>query len=187
MNASKADEYLTVAEIASELKLNQQTIRNWIRTGSLRAVYVGPRRVRVLRSDLDRMLAGGATAPAADEQTPTDPLRESSPATRPRPAKSARRPRRRPQERPRRRLERARRRRRGGDRHPRAIGVQPAARHARPAAAPTLRARCCKPAALTSRRRPITGVTTSYLQIGCFLAAAAGPGRARVSTGAERP
>jgi hypothetical protein len=30
MNASKADEYLTVAEIASELKLNQQTIRNWI-------------------------------------------------------------------------------------------------------------------------------------------------------------
>ena len=76
MNASKADEYLTVAEIASELKLNQQTIRNWIDQGSLRAVRVGARRVRVLRSDLDRMLAGGATAPAADEQTPTDPLRE---------------------------------------------------------------------------------------------------------------
>ena len=30
MNESKADEYLTVAEIAGELKLNQQTIRNWI-------------------------------------------------------------------------------------------------------------------------------------------------------------
>ena len=58
MNASKADEYLTVAEIASELKLNQQTIRNWIDQGSLRAVRVGPRRVRVLRSELDRMLAG---------------------------------------------------------------------------------------------------------------------------------
>ena len=76
MNASKADEYLTVAEIASELELNQQTIRNWIDQGSLRAVRVGPRRVRVLRSDLDRMLAGGATAPPAAEQTPTDPLRE---------------------------------------------------------------------------------------------------------------
>ena len=37
---------------------------------------VGPRRVRVLRSELDRMLAGGATAPAPGEQTPTDPLRE---------------------------------------------------------------------------------------------------------------
>ena len=76
MNASKADEYLTVAEIASELELNQQTIRNWIDQGSLRAVRVGPRRVRVLRSELDRMLAGGATAPPAAEQTPTDPLRE---------------------------------------------------------------------------------------------------------------
>jgi len=76
MNASKADEYLTVAEIATELKLNQQTIRNWIDQGSLRAVRVGARRVRVLRSDLDRMLGGGATAPAPDDQTPTDPLWE---------------------------------------------------------------------------------------------------------------
>jgi len=75
MNTSKTDEYLTVAEIASELKLNQQTIRNWIQQGQLRAVHVGPRRVRILRSDLDRLLAGGATAPAADEQTRTDPLR----------------------------------------------------------------------------------------------------------------
>jgi excisionase family DNA binding protein len=76
MNTPKADEYLTVAEIASELKLNQQTIRNWIDQGSLRAVRVGPRRVRVLRSELDRMLAGGSTTPAAAEQTPTDPVRE---------------------------------------------------------------------------------------------------------------
>lgn len=76
MNASKADEYLTVAEIANELKLNQQTIRNWIDQGSLRAVRVGARRVRVLPSDLDRMLADGATAPPAAEQTPTDPLGE---------------------------------------------------------------------------------------------------------------
>src|SRR5690349_190901 len=76
MNASKADEYLTVAEIAGELKLNQQTIRNWIDQGSLRAVRAG-RRVRVLRSDLDRMLAEGATAPAPTDQTPTDALAEN--------------------------------------------------------------------------------------------------------------
>jgi excisionase family DNA binding protein len=76
MNASKADEYLTVAEIASELKLNQQTVRNWIDRGQLRAVRLGARRVRVLRSDLDRLLAEGATAPAPADQAPTDSLGE---------------------------------------------------------------------------------------------------------------
>ena len=30
----------------------------------------------MLRSDLERMLAGGATAPIAEEQTSTDPFRE---------------------------------------------------------------------------------------------------------------
>jgi excisionase family DNA binding protein len=76
VNASKVDEYLTVAEIASELKLNQQTIRNWIDQGSLRAVRVGARRVRVLRSDLDRVLAEGATAAAVEDRAGGDPVGE---------------------------------------------------------------------------------------------------------------
>lgn len=50
------DEFLTVAEVAAILKLNQQTIRNWIDAGSLPALRVG-RRVRVLRRDLDQLLA----------------------------------------------------------------------------------------------------------------------------------
>ena len=50
------DEFLTVAEVAETLKLNQQTIRNWIIAGSLPALHVG-RRVRVLRRDLDQLLA----------------------------------------------------------------------------------------------------------------------------------
>ena len=50
------DEFLTVAEVAATLKLNQQTIRNWIDAGSLPALRVG-RRVRVLRRDLDQLLA----------------------------------------------------------------------------------------------------------------------------------
>ena len=50
----------TVSEIAEHLKLNQQTIRNWIDQGSLPAVRIG-RRVRVRRTDIDRMLAEGAT------------------------------------------------------------------------------------------------------------------------------
>ena len=35
------DEFLTVAEVAAILKLNQQTIRNWIDHGSLPALRVG--------------------------------------------------------------------------------------------------------------------------------------------------
>jgi excisionase family DNA binding protein len=41
-----SEEFLTVAEIAELLKVNQQTVRNWIDRGSLPAVRVG-RRVRV--------------------------------------------------------------------------------------------------------------------------------------------
>jgi len=42
------ESYLTVAEVAAVLKLNQQTVRNWIDQGSLPALRVG-RRVRIRR------------------------------------------------------------------------------------------------------------------------------------------
>jgi excisionase family DNA binding protein len=48
--------YLTVAEVAETLKLNQQTVRNWIDQGTLPALRVG-RRVRIKRSDFERILA----------------------------------------------------------------------------------------------------------------------------------
>jgi excisionase family DNA binding protein len=53
------EEFMTVAEVAALLKLNQQTIRNWIDQGSLPALRLG-RRVRVLRSDLDRLIEAGS-------------------------------------------------------------------------------------------------------------------------------
>jgi excisionase family DNA binding protein len=56
-----ADPFLTVAEVAEMLKLNQQTVRNWIDQGSLPAFRVG-RRVRIRRSDLERVLAEGYQA-----------------------------------------------------------------------------------------------------------------------------
>ena len=60
--------FLTVAEVAEMLKLNQQTVRNWIDQGSLPALRVG-RRVRIKRSDFDRILeesySGRATPPRA--------------------------------------------------------------------------------------------------------------------------
>jgi excisionase family DNA binding protein len=48
------DEFLTVAEVAELLRLNQQTIRNWIADGKLRALRVG-RRVRIARADLETL------------------------------------------------------------------------------------------------------------------------------------
>jgi excisionase family DNA binding protein len=59
------DERLTVAEIAGILKLNQQTVRNWIDEGSLPALHVG-RRVRVRRSDFDALLERGRTVRPAE-------------------------------------------------------------------------------------------------------------------------
>lgn len=59
------DELMTVADVAALLKLNQQTIRNWIDAGKLPHVRVGERRVRVYRSDLSRLLAESETKPRA--------------------------------------------------------------------------------------------------------------------------
>ena len=56
------DEYLTINEIAEHLKLNAQTIRNLIDQRRLPAVRIG-RRIRVRRTDLDRILEDGTTAP----------------------------------------------------------------------------------------------------------------------------
>jgi excisionase family DNA binding protein len=56
-------ELLTVAQVAAILKLNPQTIRNWIDSGTLPAVRIGDRRVRIKREDLDDFVARGSTAP----------------------------------------------------------------------------------------------------------------------------
>ena len=52
------------------LKLNQQTVRNMIDRGELRAVRVGKRRVRIRRSDLDRFIEAGDTARREPEPQP---------------------------------------------------------------------------------------------------------------------
>jgi excisionase family DNA binding protein len=65
-NTDPADSFLTVAEVAELLKLNQQTVRNWIDQGSLPALRVG-RRVRIRRSDFDEVLARSSTVGTAPE------------------------------------------------------------------------------------------------------------------------
>jgi excisionase family DNA binding protein len=62
--------YLTVADIAELLKLNQQTVRNWIDRGELPAVRLGSRRVRVKQSDLNRFIEAGETAAPRTESEP---------------------------------------------------------------------------------------------------------------------
>ena len=60
------DEFISVAEVAGTLKLNQQTVRNWIDAGKLPAVRPA-RRVRVKRSDFERLIEegySGAPSPA---------------------------------------------------------------------------------------------------------------------------
>jgi excisionase family DNA binding protein len=54
------EEYMTVAEVAEILKLNQQTIRNMLDRGDLPFVRLG-RRVRIKRSDFDRFVEQGYT------------------------------------------------------------------------------------------------------------------------------
>ena len=54
-DSDREETFLTVAEVADMLKLNQQTVRNWIDQGSLPALRVG-RRVRIKRSDFERVL-----------------------------------------------------------------------------------------------------------------------------------
>jgi excisionase family DNA binding protein len=61
------EEFLTVAEVAELLKLNQQTLRNGIDAGTVPYVRLG-RRIRIKRSDLDALIAAGESVPKA---TPT--------------------------------------------------------------------------------------------------------------------
>ena len=52
------DPWLTLAEIAEELRMSPATIRSWISNGTLRATRAGRRKWLVRRSELDRMLGG---------------------------------------------------------------------------------------------------------------------------------
>lgn len=88
MNPDREETFLTVADVADWLKLNQQTVRNWIDQGRLPAVRVG-RRVRIKRSDLDQILdagyRGGGTAlvrpsgPSAEDFWSGEPVGDAQP------------------------------------------------------------------------------------------------------------
>ncbi len=62
------DPWLTLAEIADELRVNPATVRQWVTKGQLKASRAGVRKWIVRRSELERMLA--ATNPPAEIAEP---------------------------------------------------------------------------------------------------------------------
>ena len=58
MQAHQRPEWMTVAEVAEYLRVTQETVRRWIRAGSLPALELGSRRggYRIRSSDVDRFV-----------------------------------------------------------------------------------------------------------------------------------
>jgi excisionase family DNA binding protein len=84
-----ADPWLTLAEIAAELRVNPATVRQWVSKGQLKASRAGVRKWIVRRSDLDHMLA--ETNSSADDilgriERGEEPWLEARPARRSDPA-----------------------------------------------------------------------------------------------------
>jgi excisionase family DNA binding protein len=68
------DRYVTVLQVAEELNLTDQTIRNWIKSGVLPAARIG-RTFHIRRSDVDAMLerAQGESASMATRRDIWEP------------------------------------------------------------------------------------------------------------------
>lgn len=69
------DPWLTVAEIADELRVNPATVRLWVSKGALPAKRAGQRKLLIRRSDLDHMLEVTRGDPPATgyQPRPRDP------------------------------------------------------------------------------------------------------------------
>ncbi len=69
------DRYQTVQELAGRLEVSEATVRNWIKSGALRAIDIG-KGWRISNTDLERFLKARETAPrniAAAAGEGTDP------------------------------------------------------------------------------------------------------------------
>jgi excisionase family DNA binding protein len=70
-----SEEWLTVADIVRKLRVHEQTVRRWLRSGALPGRNLGGKAGwRVRSSDLDRFLGsqagGGSRSPAPMDTTP---------------------------------------------------------------------------------------------------------------------
>ena len=58
-------QFMTVAEVAAELNVNETTLYNWLRVGTLRGYRMGAL-WRIARVDLDAFIAAGRNVPAPE-------------------------------------------------------------------------------------------------------------------------
>jgi len=72
------DEFLTVQEVSEYLKVNPQTVYNWLDRGELPSVRVGKRRRRIRRSDLNAFIEAGSTPAVASTSEPAAEIDEGS-------------------------------------------------------------------------------------------------------------
>jgi excisionase family DNA binding protein len=77
--APLSDPWLTLAEIATELRVNPATVRLWVSRGQLKGLRAGQRKWVVRRSELDRMLAENNTPP---DRTSSPVAGDPAPASR---------------------------------------------------------------------------------------------------------
>lgn len=63
------EEFLSVAEAATRLRVASSTIRRWIREGDLPAYRLGRRRVGLKRGDLDRLVTPVRAAPYENQMS----------------------------------------------------------------------------------------------------------------------
>jgi excisionase family DNA binding protein len=52
------NEYFTPEEIATKLRVHEDTVRRWLRTGELQGIKIGKRQWRVKREELEAYLSG---------------------------------------------------------------------------------------------------------------------------------
>jgi excisionase family DNA binding protein len=76
------DPWLTLAEVADELRVNPSTVRLWVSQGRLSASRAGRRKWLVRRSELDRMLGSERTAEPRPADEGAGPIRPPMPGDR---------------------------------------------------------------------------------------------------------
>lgn len=70
------DRYQTVQELAERLEVAEATVRQWIKSGQLRAIDIG-KGWRIADADLARFLTSRETAPRKPDELADHPAMES--------------------------------------------------------------------------------------------------------------
>lgn len=81
MASTLGDEYLSVAEAATQLKISQSTLWRWIDHGMLPAYRVGQRRVRLKKTDLTTLITPARQQEKGDRMADNERERLQRPLT----------------------------------------------------------------------------------------------------------